>query len=626
MPFDLAAGDAVTKDVPKTPAVPAALALKMIAGDMTAWQLFKAIEEYEDDRDQTVLDLLAPIKTWALAAACKAHKLTVTLHPLVTPSKILKSMFKLRMTAAVGQRPSRAPDNRAPPTFDLSLTAKQAAEAAAASMLAAREHLTAPADGNTFQRGIEYAFRLHEQSGSNGTKGLSNIRKGALMGWTRSASWDQVPDIWDKLAKCRTWKDAKILLEGAFALYLNDVDRQVIEVLWIEDLVKAIMDVDLAPQKHATFLSSMQGLSILLFLAYTPDEVAEIRREEALRGLTEHNLDIVQARKELKAPRLPPRTFADLTLLLTTYAIVLRMLFDPKKEGRNAHLEGVNSVRQQLFLMRHMSHKVDAMYCAQVVWAVLCDAFMHFSECTSIEDCATSATEDIVWPQTDLHAFADRMRAKDRLDDMTFPAEWRAAVAARSEFFAEREGGFGSYGGASGAPGRGMRIGDRRGTMGLRLGDATARGSPGTATTPTAKWVRDHSDRYARSGGGTNPDPSSKLVKLLKPLRDTYRTLQWKMIFRQLGTGMTALGRVEGCRETLCCKFATGECPDDGCQFAHKTEKESPNGYEDWLYNQLKPAVKHFVDQIDEPTSGEGTGDKRRKKSSGPTSAGKADE
>ena len=113
--------------MPKAPALPAALALKMIAGEMTGWQLFRAIEEYEEDRDQEVLDLLAPVKRWALGVACKGHKLTVTLQPLVRPSKVLKSTFATRIDAAVGRRPASAPDGRSPPAFDLSLTARQAA-------------------------------------------------------------------------------------------------------------------------------------------------------------------------------------------------------------------------------------------------------------------------------------------------------------------------------------------------------------------------------------------------------------------------------------------------------------------------------------------------------------------
>ena len=107
-----------------------------------------------------------------------------------------------------------------------------------------------------------------------------------------------------------------------------------------------------------------------------------MERTTAEIGLLEANRDargkttvwsFAEAKKDPKAPRLPPVDIKDANSLFTTYAAYLRMMFG----ARNAHLLGLNAVRARLRAMRGAI--LPKRYRPNTVWWVTCDAQEHSS-------------------------------------------------------------------------------------------------------------------------------------------------------------------------------------------------------------------------------------------------------
>ena len=60
--------------VPVLPLIPAELGVRASLDDVTPWTMYKAIEEFEQDRDDKVKELLKPAKRYFLAAAARKSK------------------------------------------------------------------------------------------------------------------------------------------------------------------------------------------------------------------------------------------------------------------------------------------------------------------------------------------------------------------------------------------------------------------------------------------------------------------------------------------------------------------------------------------------------------------------
>ncbi len=87
-----------------------------------------------------------------------------------------------------------------------------------------------------------------------------------------------------------------------------------------------------------------------------------------------------------KAPRMPPLRWDEVCLLFTTWALLLKMLFGE----RNAHLLGLNIIRQHIMLLSLTKHMYNSMYFANIVWCVLDDTVRWFNQVVPYEDLVTA--------------------------------------------------------------------------------------------------------------------------------------------------------------------------------------------------------------------------------------------
>ena len=116
---------------------------------------------------------------------------------------------------------------------------------------------------------------------------------------------------------------------------------------WEDDLLQVIRTVDFTQGLPPCFLTSGAKAAPLAFMERTTAKIGLLEANRSARGKTTV-WSFAEAKKDLKAPRLPPVDIKDANSLFTTYAAYLRMMFG----ARNAHLLGLNAVRARLRAMR----------------------------------------------------------------------------------------------------------------------------------------------------------------------------------------------------------------------------------------------------------------------------------
>ena len=215
-----------------------------------------------------------------------------------------------------------------------------------------------------------------------------------------------------------------------------------------------------------------------------------------------------EAKKDLKAPRLPPVDIKDTNSLFTTYAAYLNMMFGK----RNAHLIRLNAVRARLRAMR--GALLQKMYIPNTIWWVTCDAQEHFSAVILPRDLELSMTASrILWPGSGLEMFAINMASSTYNERFDMPEEWRAAILTNRYYgdnsgLSDKNGGAGGYpGNGGGGDGRKSACGDYGGGNKANGGQAhggggRGRGGGGGRGNGRRNGRRGDGGRGRRNGGG----------------------------------------------------------------------------------------------------------------------------
>ena len=452
---------------PKMPMIPAEVAVIVASVPTTPWELHAHLVDYENDRDEKVKEMLAPVKAWALMASCsktsKELSSVAFVFPSVTmPSKALQNKLKTRLNTTLGTRPSQAQIPAcSPPNGFTTMSPQQVAAAAVASMSAAQP--SAADIGGIFQQGVATTMRMYQelQSNDSGYKKFSDIQKGALLGFCGEVTWANVHPIWKTIESTKNDADLRRILDTEWAVHAKNINLMHYQVFWTDELLSAIRTVEFTEAGKATFLTSELGLSILQLMPRTTEEEGRMNAVRRAKAKAGGIISYAEARKFERAPRLPPRTWEETATLLLTYSLFLEMLFGRKNE----HLDGVQAVRRNLMALAQCKSKLKPSYYGNVIWAVLDDMAKHFSECMSIDDFAT-ARFGLMWPRTDLRGFAQQMSGNQDINLITLPDEWVESWAPTRQY--ERDQHNRDRGGRGRGGGGGRGLGSGGGGGGLR--------------------------------------------------------------------------------------------------------------------------------------------------------------
>ena len=138
-------------------------------------------------------------------------------------------------------------------------------------------------------------------------------------------------------------KGAEVPLEK----YSNNLGVLYYDIWWNDEFLLALRTVQMTESEEATFLTSEQGFSLMHLIPRTREEIQLMERETKRRDASKRTFTYKDAKASEKIPRLPPGRFEDVYALMTTYSMMLELLF----EDGNNHRKGLDAVRGQLMAM-----------------------------------------------------------------------------------------------------------------------------------------------------------------------------------------------------------------------------------------------------------------------------------
>ena len=272
---------------------------------------------------------------------------------------------------------------------------------------------------------------MKEQESEPSHKLFSNVTKGKLMGLCMVTKWCNMPQIWTEIEGCKFDRDLRTILQTHWGKYKRDLDTMFYNIYWGEELLKSIRTADFTRSNAATFLTSEMGLSPMLLMPRTEDEIIQMELERERRMRAGKHVTLADYKAAEKVPRMPPLRWDEVCTLFTTWALLLKMLV-----GRNsAHLLSLNAIRRHVLSLAGTKHRYSPTYFANVVWCVLDDAVRWLNQVVPYDDLVS--TKDVMCLQftaTKLHRVAEMLSMQSEYTMATFPREWQAYTGRRVSY------------------------------------------------------------------------------------------------------------------------------------------------------------------------------------------------
>ena len=270
---------------------------------------------------------------------------------------------------------------------------------------------------------------IKDQESDPSHRPFSDVTKGKLMGLCGVTKWCNMPAIWNEIESCKTDKDLRVILQNHWDDYKTDLNTMFHDMYWGEELLRAIRTGDFTRSNTATYLTSEMGLSMMLLMPRTDDEIIELEAEWERRKRAGKNVTTADYKAAEKAPRMPPVKWEEVCLLFTTWALLLKMLFT----NRNAHFLGLNSIRRHLMSLSKDKYLYSPSYFANIVWCVLDDAIRTFNQAMPYDDLVTATELTILqFPTTRLHKVAEILSMQSDYSMATFPQQWKLYAERRA--------------------------------------------------------------------------------------------------------------------------------------------------------------------------------------------------
>ena len=434
---------------------------------------------------------------------------------------------------------------------------------------------------------------MKDQESDPSHKPFSNVTKGKLMGLCGVTKWCNMPAIWTEIEGCKTDKDLKVILQSHWDGYKTDLNTMFHDVYWGEELLRAIRTGDFTKSNTATYLTSEMGLSMMLLMPRTDDEIIELEAEWDRRKKAGKNVTTADYKAAEKAPRMPPLKWEEVCLLFTTWALLLKMLFTE----RNAHLLGLNSIRRHLMSLSKDKYLYSSSYFANVVWCVLDNAVRTFNQVMPYDDLVTATELTILqFPTTRLHRVAEMLAMQSDYSMTTFPRQWKLYAERRANHsFLPATVGSDEASSVSGATIGTLMSAISNLTESTKNTGNTQRGNnkttPGTNKNQyqqqgedVTKEFRDkHPERYGRDA--TNPDVQQDIKTVLTGMGD----VNFYNVLRANQKSWYQLKKSNKHSQGICPAYATGKCKMERCQALHLLGQETPTQWAQWLCGQIEP-------------------------------------
>ena len=229
--------------------------------------------------------------------------------------------------------------------------------------------------------------------------------------------------MWKDIEKCKNDPDLRRVLTRHWAKYqVPGGGALLYNIYWKDEFIVAIRTVNFCSGNSAAFHTSMAGLSILNLMPWDKSNKTAYKRDQVAKKKTETTRTYAEEKKMYKHARFPPTRYERLCILLTSYGLLLEMLFT----ANNSHQRGVMDVRDQLQSMAQTSLRLSPLYLTNVCWGAMVDANKYFNECMAPEDFEGGPRCRLRWPTSELALTVNSIRGPGTLDWYTLPDQYRS--------------------------------------------------------------------------------------------------------------------------------------------------------------------------------------------------------
>lgn len=339
------------------------------------------------------------------------------------------------------------------------------------------------------------------------------------------------------------------------------------------------------------------GMSILICRARTTAAKTAIRKHERALEQSRRSRSMAEAEaEENKRPAYDsgalPDDYHELLRCVGTYCALLHALFGDRcgfyRQCYALWLE-MNSD-----LVNEQRQDFSALYCRQIVWAVLLESRIYFSQRLSIDDFTNVHPDDIKFPRCNLHKVVAQVRDMEPIVRSSFPAAWYPAGAGR--------------GNSTVTAGVTSTQGTPTGTVApVQSISAQTGGAPSVVSGITANTTR--SPRPQVTIRTTDIHPTIKTT--MDPYIAKNKGVWLGAMLTHVNLTMDDLPRlppeVSG-TGTICYNYILGHCKMEGCHHEHVRVRDLTDEFVTDLLSKLRPSIAEFT------TNGLPPGTRRRRR------------
>ena len=324
------------------------------------------------------------------------------------------------------------------------------------------------------------------------------------------------------------------------------------------------------------------GLSVLICRTRSTAAKSAIRKFEKAREQSKRNRSLAEAELELAAPAYDlgtlPDDYNDLLRAVGTYCALLFVLFGEKCPFYKHCYALWNTLNSDLVYEQRQTF-FSVLFCRQIVWAMIAEGRVFFSQRMSVDDFDGVHPDDIRYPRSQLISIIDKVRDGTPIIHGSFPAAWYPPGTAPPT--QASPGTLSIRGAASSVPVQSVATGPQGGATptvvsGLTTGSTQAPKPPIT--------IR-----------ATNIHP--KIKAAMEPYIQKHRAVYLTAMLNHANITMDDLPRPspDSDNGSVCYNYILGRCAVDRCQHEHVNATDISDEFASDLLSKLRPSITEFV-------------------------------
>lgn len=516
---------------------------------------------------------------WIYKVDCTAQATTMTAAPTTThPSAAMANMTSLKTATTTQGAPAAAP-----PGKDIW---EQMAKSISSSFASAAAALKpTPPDHD-------------EDSYESGGRPYDKFQMAIVKGFCHVYDIAQVPLIWalfQYTKNLETHKDniRRRMVEWATSPMLPEqvhIERS----LYIPNsTLKEILTLTFNPGGILAEADAADlGISPLICRSRTVAAKTAIRKYEKALDQSRRSRSMAEAEAELnKKPAYDsgalPDNYHDLLRCIGTYCALLHTLFGERCVFYRQCYALWTETNSDL--VHEQRDEFSALYCRQIVWAVLMESRIYFSQRLALDDFTNVHPDDMRYPRSNLYKVVTQVRDMEPIVRSSFPAAWYPAGSGRSHSVAPA-------------------VTTNAGTVApVQSISASTGGAPSVVSGLMAATTT-RTPRPPITIRTTDIHP--RIKTMMEPCIAKNKGVWLGAMLTHLNLTIDDLPRLPemGGTGTLCYNFILGHCKMENCQHEHAHARDLTDEFVTDLLSKLRPGIEEFT------TNGLPPGTRRRRR------------